>query len=191
MKFACGFRQCRLTKSLQPTAAHPSVAVAHWQSNVAVFGGALPRRLWLSSIVMHKLIWFVAVLTAGFSLCGCSLRPAPHARLRPEESLSRVAVARANQEAKRLYDVEPFRPDQGTLRGDGDGWIWQALTSSGQADVLARVTFERNGSVGGVVVQMFSHPRPSVPQPSVPKIGADPLPSPRERPLGPPEIIPR
>ena len=101
-----------------------------------------------------------------------------------------MAVNRANQEAKRLYDMEPFKADHGTLRAEGDGWIWQALTSSGQVDLLAAVTFEGDGSAVSAEVQMLSHPRDPFPQPS-PTTGEDSLPSSRQKPLGPPEIMPR
>ena len=162
---------------------------------------------------MHKFTNVLAVLTAGFSLCGCSFRSAPHSGLPAAESLSRVAVVRADQEAKRLYDLEPFERNQGTLRGAANGWTWQALTSSGKVDLMAAVSFKRDGAVGGVEVQMFSPPHPAFPWRSFPpqfevqQMFSPPHPFPgglflhssgriyrvlpREQPLGIPDIMPR
>lgn len=119
------------------------------------------------------------------------MRPTHEAPSPPNESLSRVAVLRANQEARRVYNVEPFTRDQGTLRRDGNAWIWQALTSSGQADLVAQVNFSPNGSVAGVNVQMMSHPSPTPAEPQLPVPNEDALPSPGKQPLGPPEIFPK
>lgn len=82
---------------------------------------------------------------------GC--RPVPGtARLLP------VAVRASNEEAARLYHVEPFNEQDGQMRRAGDGFVWEGLTSSGGHDLVARVTFDRAGSIEGVEVQMLVHP---------------------------------
>ena len=85
------------------------------------------------------------------------------------------AVARSNEEAKRLYQVEPFTKDHGQLLEEGDHTVWEALTSFAGKDMVARVTFDESGSVIGVEVQMLVQPtlEPStnfdpLPPPSVP-----------------------
>ena len=104
--------------------------------------------------------------------------------------MSRVAVVRANHEAKRLFNMEPFERDHGNLRSATNGWMWHALTSSGNVDLMAAVSFKQTGAVDGVKVQMFSHPHPVSVEQSLPNVEEDSLPSfPKQSPR-PPEIVP-
>lgn len=101
---------------------------------------------------------------------------------------SGLAVARSNQEAKRLYQVEPFRKEHGHWRSEGQRQIWQALTSSGGRDFTAMVTFDETGNVANVEVQILAHPV-LTPATSVPTLlGPDTKP---EKNLGIPEVMPK
>lgn len=109
----------------------------------------------LDNTVMRKpfapvlaVLFFAALL-----IYGCTRSPSA-------ASISRVAVARSNQEAKRLYNSEPFKQEHGQLRTEGQQSVWEALTSSGGHDMTARVTFDEHGAVVGVDVNMLAHPSP-------------------------------
>jgi len=93
----------------------------------------------------------LVLLFAALLIYGCSRSPSA-------PSISGVAVARSNQEAKRLYKIEPFNQEHGQLRTEGPQSIWEALTSSGGHDMTARVTFDEHGVVVGVDVKMLTHP---------------------------------
>jgi hypothetical protein len=74
------------------------------------------------------------------------------------ESKSSTAVTKGNQEAKRLYQVEPFQEQHGQWRTDGAQKIWDALTSTGGHDFTARVVFDERGGVATVDVRMIAPP---------------------------------
>jgi hypothetical protein len=93
----------------------------------------------------------VALLFVALLVYGCSRSPSA-------ASIAGVAVARSNQEAKRLYKIEPFKQEHGQLRTEGAQSVWEALTSSGGHDMTARVTFDERGAVLGVDVKMLTHP---------------------------------
>ena len=88
-----------------------------------------------------------ALLSMVVLSCGC----APSAA-----DLSRAAVARSNQEAKRLYNLEPFNEEDGDLEEDGQLRLWKALASAGGFDMTAKVTFDPNGSIMNVSVNMLT-----------------------------------
>ena len=92
----------------------------------------------------------VLMLTA-LLFCGC-------ARIPSARTVSRLAVVTSNREAERLYHVEPFKQQHGQLRAEGDHLVWDGLTSSGGHDLLAKVTFDKSGSVASVDVRMLARP---------------------------------
>jgi hypothetical protein len=98
-----------------------------------------------------------------------------------------IAVTRSNQEAKRLYQVEPFTEGHGQWRSDGGQKIWDALTSIGGHDFTARVVFDESGAVVSVDVRMLAHPS------SEPATNLNLLPEPdrQEKKLGIPELMPK
>ena len=100
---------------------------------------------------------------------------------------SSVALTKCNQEAKRLYQVEPFKAEHGQWRSDGGQKIWDALTSTGGHDFTARVVFDERGAVVSVDVRMLAHPT------SEPATNHNPFPGPdkHEKKLGIPEVMPR
>jgi len=100
---------------------------------------------------------------------------------------SSVALTKCNQEAKRLYQVEPFKAEHGRWQSDEGQKIWDALTSSGGHDFTARVVFDERGAVVSVDVRMLAHPT------SEPATNLDPLPGPEknEKKLGIPEVMPK
>ena len=103
-------------------------------------------------------------------------------------SISRVAVAKSNQEAKRLYHIEPFKQEDGQLRAVGQQSVWDALTSSGGYDLTAKVTLDEHGSVVGVEVRMLIHPSTEQITNLDDFIGPD---MEREKRLGIPEVMPK
>lgn len=66
----------------------------------------------------------------------------------------RLAVTQSNNEALRLYHVAPFKAENGKLRMEGNHWVWDARTSAKEPDMVAKVTFDRNGAVATVDVRM-------------------------------------
>jgi hypothetical protein len=98
---------------------------------------------------------------------------------------SSVAVMRSNQEAQRLYQVEPFKEEHGQWRSDGGRKTWDALTSTGGHDFTARVVFDESDAVVSVDVQMLAHPS------AEPATNLDLLPGPdgQEKKLGIPEVM--
>lgn len=123
----------------------------------------------------------VALLFAALLFCGCT-------RELSTASASRMAVLRSNQEAKRLYHIEPFKEEHGQWRVEGQQSIWEALTSYGGHDMLAKVTFDQKSNVVSVDIRMLAHPI------SEPATNLDHLLNPnqhREKRLGIPEVIPK
>ena len=100
---------------------------------------------------------------------------------------SSVAVTKSNQEAKRLYHVEPFKEGHGQWRLDGEQKIWDALTSTGGHDFTARVVFDQRGAVVSVDVRMLAHPT------SEPATNLNFLPGldKQQKKLGIPEVMPK
>ena len=119
----------------------------------------------------------IALLFAALLFSGCTREPSAPSALR-------MAVLRSNQEAKRLYQTEPFREEHGQWRAEGQQSIWQALTSSGGKDMLAKVTFDQKGHVVRVGVQMLTHPG------SEPSTNLDHLLD-SDTPRGIPEVMPK
>jgi hypothetical protein len=122
------------------------------------------------------------LLFAALTICGCTRKPSA-------VSVPAVALLRSNQEAKHLYDIEPFKQEHGQLRTEGNQSVWEALTSSGGNDVTSKVTFDQHGTVIRVDVKMLTHPRP---EPPTNLNNLQRLP-PRDRQLDkhPPEVIPK
>lgn len=90
-----------------------------------------------------------AVATLLF--CGCVRAPSA-------ATLSRLAVVASNQEASRLYHVQPFREEHGQLRSVAGVSVWEGLTSSGGHTLVATVTFNEKGTVVRVDVRMIANP---------------------------------
>ena len=107
------------------------------------------------SVVMREALGSVPVVLLCTALfwCGC-------ARDVHLASGSRLAVAKSNEEAQRLYGIKPFKQEHGSWRFEGQQWIWQALTSFGGQDMLAKVTLDERGAVASVEVAMLAHPMP-------------------------------
>ena len=95
----------------------------------------------------------LATLVGVLMLYGCA-HEAPASR-------SQRAVATSNEAARRLYHVEPFKVESGRWRREGTQRIWDALASSGRHDQIAKVIFDRRGSVVSTGVQMIAHPDPA------------------------------
>jgi len=93
----------------------------------------------------------IVLLFATLLISGCNRSPSA-------ASISEMAVSRSNQEAKRLFKLEPFKVEDGELRTEGSQSVWEALTSSGGHDMTARVTLDEHGAVVGVDVKMLTHP---------------------------------
>jgi len=91
----------------------------------------------------------IALLFAALLFSGCTREPSTAPALR-------MAVLRSNEEAKRLYHNEPFKEEHGHWRAEGQQSIWEALTSSGANDMLAKVTFDEKLHVVRVDVQMLA-----------------------------------
>ena len=100
---------------------------------------------------------------------------------------SSVAVTKSNQEAKRLYQIEPFKEGHGQWRSDGGKKIWDALVSTGGHDFVAKVVFDERGAVVSVDVRMLAHPT------SEPATNPNLLPGPdkQQKKLGIPEVMPK
>jgi hypothetical protein len=132
---------------------------------------------------MREVLTFIslALLLAALIFCGC-------AREASVASRSRLAVSRSNQEAKRLYHVEPFKEEHGQWRSEGQEQIWEALTSSGGHDMTAKVIFDRRGSVVSAHVQMLAYPGPERPTNLFKPIGPEMLGKGR---LTIPEVMPK
>ena len=125
---------------------------------------------------------FLTLLLAALIFCGC-------ARDRSVVSRSRLAVSKCNQEAKRLYHIEPFKEEHGQWRSEGHQQIWEALTSSAGHDMTGKVVFDPQGSVVSVGVQMLSHPtRPETATNLNPVLAPDTKP---ERRRSIPEVMPK
>ncbi len=92
-------------------------------------------------------------------------------------------MAKSNQEAKGLYQVEPFKEDQGHWRSEDHHRLWEAPTCSGGQDLTAKVTFDEKGAVLSVDVRMLGHPSHK------PSTNLDRLFGPPK--LGIPEVMPR
>jgi hypothetical protein len=116
----------------------------------------------------------LASLFAAVALFGCA-------------RASSVAVTKSNQEAKRLYHVEPFKEEHGQWRLDGEQKVWDALTSAGGHDFTARVVFDERGAVVSVDVRMLAHPT------SEPATNRNLLPGPdkKQEKLGIPDLMPK
>jgi hypothetical protein len=93
----------------------------------------------------------IAMLLGALVFSGCTT--APNAA-----KASRSAVARSNEEAKRLYHAEPFKLEHGQLRTERNRLVWDALTSSSGHDFVARVALNEKGSVVSVDVRMIAPP---------------------------------
>jgi hypothetical protein len=124
----------------------------------------------------------IALLFAALLFCGCTREPS-------KASASRAAVLRSNQEAMRLYHIEPFKEEHGQWRAEGQRSIWAALTSSGTYDVQAKVTFDEKEHVVSVDVRMLTHPdsKPSTKPDQV----SDHPDMHQEKRLGIPEVMPK
>ena len=78
-------------------------------------------------------------------LCGCAT-PTDHNAIR-------LAVSQSNEEAMRLYQLAPFRSDDGKLWMSGHHWVWDARVTVDGHDYTSRVTFDRNAAAAEVHVQ--------------------------------------
>lgn len=86
----------------------------------------------------------VMALTAF--LCGCATPT--------DDNAIRLAVSQSNDEAMRMYNVAPFRSDDGKLWMAGNHWVWDAHTTSPDGhEMTAHVTFDRGGTVIAAQVQ--------------------------------------
>ncbi len=122
-----------------------------------------------------------AVALSALLFCGCARSPSA-------ASISKLAVEKSNQEAQRLYQIQPFKMENGQLRAEGQQSVWEALTSSGGHGMVAKVTFDEHGSAVSVDVQMLTHPTEK------PGTNLDNLFRPNiksERKLGIPEVMPK
>ncbi len=124
--------------------------------------------------VMRRLL--AILLVPALVIFGCVRKPGA-------ASISSVALTRSNQEAKRLYNLEPFRKDDGHLVAEGQRQVWEALTSTQNHDMVAKVIFDEYGSVVSVDVQMLARPDQE-PSPSKPDHVAPPR-------RGIPEVMPK
>jgi hypothetical protein len=77
-------------------------------------------------------------------LCGCATPT--------DQNAIRLAVSQSNEEAQRLYQVAPFKSDDGKLWMAGNHWVWDARTTADGHDLSSRVDFDRNGAVASVQV---------------------------------------
>jgi hypothetical protein len=86
------------------------------------------------------------LLTLAFAayLCGCATPT--------DDNAIRLAVSQSNLEAQRLYQVTPFRSEDGKLWMSGNHWVWDAKTTADGHELTAKVTFDRNGAVAVVLV---------------------------------------
>ena len=86
------------------------------------------------------------LLTLAFPafLCGCATPT--------DDNAIRLAVSQSNLEAQRLYQVTPFKSDDGKLWMAGNHWVWDAKTTADGHDYTSKVTFDRNGAVATVQV---------------------------------------
>ena len=107
------------------------------------------------SVAMREALESVpeVLLCTALIWCGC-------ARDIHMASGSRLAVAESNEEAQRLYGIKPFKQEHRSWRFEGQQWIWQALTSFGGQDMVAKVTLDERGAVASVEVAMLAHPLP-------------------------------
>jgi len=87
------------------------------------------------------------VLTLAFTafLCGCATPT--------DKNAIHLAVMQSNDEAQRLYQVAPFKSDDGKLWMDGNHWVWDARTTADSHDFTSKVTFDRNAAVASVQVE--------------------------------------
>ena len=90
---------------------------------------------------------------AALLFCGCVRAPSA-------TTLSRLAVVASNQEASRLYHLQPFREEHGQLRSMAGSSVWEGLTSSGGHTMAATVAFNKKGTVVSVDVRMIANPIP-------------------------------
>jgi hypothetical protein len=103
--------------------------------------------------VMRMTLQPIPMLLVLITLLFCGCVRAPGAA-----TLSRLAVAASNQEASRLYHVQPFREEHGQLRAVAGTSVWEGLTSSGGHTLAATVTFNERGAVVSVDVRMIANP---------------------------------
>ena len=104
---------------------------------------------YISSIVgiMKKNLFALLLATAFIPLfSGCATCT--------DENAVRLAVTQSNEAAQRKYQVTPFRSEDGKLWTQGNHFVWDAHTSANGHDMVAKVTFDRNGAVATVDVQM-------------------------------------
>ena len=91
---------------------------------------------------LHALLATLAFI--GF-LCGCAT---------PKDDKSiELAVSQSNVEARRLYQVEPFKRDDGKLWMAGNHWVWDAKANTDGHDYKSHVVFDRNNAVAEVHVE--------------------------------------
>jgi hypothetical protein len=126
----------------------------------------------LSGIVASTSLLLAAIL-ASLPLLGCI----PNSNV----TVTSIAVSKSNQEAKRLFHVEPFREGHGQWRPEGVHKVWDALTSTAKHDFTAKVVLDESGAVVSVTVRKLEE-RISAPAPNLGPNG-------QERPLGIPEVM--
>jgi hypothetical protein len=87
------------------------------------------------------------MLTLAFIafLCGCATPT--------DKNAIRLAVSQSNEEAQRLFQVAPFKSDDGKLWMAGNHWVWDARANADGHDFTAKVTFDRSGAPVAVQVQ--------------------------------------
>ncbi len=70
-----------------------------------------------------------------------------------DKNAIRLAVSESNNEAQRLYQVTPFKSDDGKLWMAGNHWVWDARANADGHDYTSKVTFDRNAAVATVKVE--------------------------------------
>jgi hypothetical protein len=99
------------------------------------------------SIMRKNLQALLLTLAFAAFLCGCATPT--------NDNVIRIAVSQSNLEAQRMYQVTPFRSDDGKLWMAGNHWVWDAKTTVDGHEMTAKVTFDRNDAV--VLVQVYRH----------------------------------
>lgn len=87
------------------------------------------------------------IMAIAALLCGCASGP-------NRTDVARLAVAKSNEEARRLYHISPFKPENGQMTTQGNHLVWDALTSSGGMDVVSKVVMDRYGMIVSVDVRL-------------------------------------
>jgi hypothetical protein len=95
--------------------------------------------------MQKKLQALVIVFALVAFFCGCATPTDPKA--------ISLAVSQSNVETQRLYQVEPFKSEDGKLWKAGNHWVWDARTTADSHDYTSRVSFDRNGAVATVHVE--------------------------------------